>query len=134
MGTRGELARQMEADLADGRSETRIIREEGYGAFVTHNLVRHTTDPVAFVVMFFFETLPLMLIGMAVYRYGLFGGIGAAKLMRWGWAGIIVGTALTVPIALWAMSELSAPPRFPTAGNASAEFLGQRDDDARRPP
>jgi uncharacterized protein len=35
--------------------------------------------------MFFLETLPLMLIGMALYRYGFFSGaLNRGKMIMWG--------------------------------------------------
>ena len=44
-----------------------------------------------------------MLIGMAAYRYGLFdGGVDPGRQRRWGWGLLVIGTALTVPVALWA--------------------------------
>ena len=50
------------------------------------------------------ETIPLMLIGMALYRYGFFaGGIDRAVMRRWGWAGVAAGIALPLPFGLWAM-------------------------------
>src|SRR3990167_1407738 len=54
-------------------------------------------------ILFSLETIPLMLIGMALYRYGLFnGGIDRGKMRRWGWTGVIVGSLVTLAIGLWA--------------------------------
>jgi uncharacterized protein len=51
-----------------------------------------------------FETIPLMLIGMALYRYGLFaGGFAPATLRRWGWAGVAAGIGFSLPLGLWAL-------------------------------
>lgn len=95
------LAEARELDLAEGRAEGELIMDGDYGAWVAHTLAENALDPLVFVGIFLFETAPLMLIGMALYRLGLFDGrIAAARLRRWGWAGIIFGTALTVPIAL----------------------------------
>jgi len=50
------------------------------------------------------ETVPLMLIGMALYRFGMFsGGLDPGAMRRWGWAGVIAGIALTLPLGLWAV-------------------------------
>ena len=50
------------------------------------------------------ETVPLMLIGMALFRLGFFsGGCGSVRMRRWGWAGLIGGAALSLPLGLWAM-------------------------------
>lgn len=102
-----EMAQQLEvdkqADLADGVRETELISSGDYRAWVTHNIDVHTSDLPFTLLMFWFETLPLMLIGMAAYRYGIFDGrFDPARQRRWGWILLVFGTALTVPIALWA--------------------------------
>ena len=53
-----------------------------------------------------FESIPLMLIGMALYRYGMFAGaFRRTSLLRWGWAGVAAGLALTAPLGWWAWSR-----------------------------
>ena len=102
--TRIAMAGQMEADLADGHAELGIIGGGSYGDYVTHVVSEHGSDPFTMLVIFALETLPLMLIGMALYRIGLFsGGTDPAKTRLWGWIGVIGGTLLTIPIALWAI-------------------------------
>ncbi|MXP45076.1 DUF418 domain-containing protein [Allopontixanthobacter sediminis] len=103
---RDELASQQKTDIAEGVSETAIIRGGSYADYVGHNFTEHGTDPFTMLFIFGLETFPLMLIGMALYRMGLFGGeMDRRKMRLWGWAGLIVGSALTLPIALWAMGE-----------------------------
>ncbi len=103
---RSDLVSQQARDIADGVAETGIIREGNYPDFVRHNLTEHGGDPFTMLFIFVFETLPLMLIGMALYRMGLFDGRMDPRRMRlWGWIGVIAGSALTLPIALWAMGE-----------------------------
>ncbi len=102
-----EMARELEqarqADLADGRTETALISEGRYGEWVAHNVTEHGPGLGVSLIMFWFETLPLMLIGMALYRYGIFeGAVDATRQLRWGWGLLALGTALTLPIALWA--------------------------------
>lgn len=93
-----------QGDLADGRLEATLIAGGDYVGFVAHNFAGHALDPLTMVLFFVLETVPLMLLGTALYRFGLFnGGMGVARLRRWSWLGIIVGTALTVPIALAAL-------------------------------
>lgn len=90
-------------DLADGEREIEIIGQGTYGDFVRHNVAEHGTQPFASLFLLGFEALPLMLIGMALYRMGLLGGEGdRARIARWGWIGVAIGTAITIPIALWA--------------------------------
>lgn len=101
IGMQAEFLAGQEADLADGRLESELIASGDYAGFVSHNLTAHTLDPLVMVLFFAFETIPLMLLGVALYRLGLFDGrIAAARLRKWGWLGVIGGTVLTVPIAL----------------------------------
>ena len=90
-----------EADLADGRAETEIRQNGSYFDYAAHNLEAHTFDPLVSLIMFAFETLPLMLIGMALYRLGFFSGAFADRKLRlWGLVGVFVGGAVTLWIAL----------------------------------
>lgn len=98
----GGLVEGKRSDLADGVEETAIITAGDYPRFVAHNFSEHAAD-LGFVLLFFwFETLPLMLIGMALYRKGLFDGrLDPRRQRLWGWVGLAVGGALTLVIALW---------------------------------
>ncbi len=103
--SREEMAAEAQRELADGAREAEIIGQGSYAEFVRHNMTEHTADPFNFLFIFIFETLPLMLLGVAAYRYGWFnGGVDAGRLRKWGWIGVIAGSALTLPIALWAQA------------------------------
>ncbi|RJY09113.1 DUF418 domain-containing protein [Aurantiacibacter aquimixticola] len=85
----------------DDALEREVLTDGSYIDFVTHQFSEHLTDPLISLSTFMFETLPLMLIGMGLYRAGLFGGgLNARKQAIWGWLGVIVGSALTLLIAL----------------------------------
>ena len=91
-----------EAALADDPIETQIMTEGSYADFVMHNFSQHLLDPLNALLVFIFETLPLMLIGMGLYRVGLFtGDLSEKKQAIWGWVGVIGGSILTLLIALW---------------------------------
>ncbi|MGE5952138.1 MAG: DUF418 domain-containing protein [Qipengyuania vulgaris] len=95
------LVEAAEADLADGTAETAIRQDGSYFDYVAHNFEAHTFDPLVALFMFAFETLPLMLIGMALYRKGFFSGaIADRKLRLWGLIGLVSGGALTWWIAM----------------------------------
>ncbi len=102
-----ETAVQLEADktgaLEDSVAETAMIGEGRYADWVGHNLSGHAGDLGFMVPLFMLETIPLILIGMALYRYGLFGGSARhpGRLRFWGWMGLILGSLLTLGIALW---------------------------------
>jgi uncharacterized protein len=72
-----------------------------YGTLVMHRLTEQWYEPLANALLFGFETLPLMLLGMALYRMGFFsGGIERARMLRWGWAGLIGGGLVHLAIGL----------------------------------
>lgn len=126
-----EMREQLAADkgraLDHEMVEYRIISEGSYGDFVAHNVTDHKGDLPFNIFVFGFETLPLMLIGMALYRFGLFSGaMNTGRMLRWGSAGIVFGSGVTLLVALWvrdagfsywstlaAFMSLSALPRLP---------------------
>lgn len=92
--------------IEDGEIETALISSGDYPGLVAHNFAEHWSDPLVFVLQLLFETLPLILIGMALYRMGLFDGrMPAHKVRRWGWIGLLGGGALSAVIAWWTVSE-----------------------------
>ena len=95
------LTKAAAKELGDAKAET-VIRQDGsYFDYVAHNFQAHTFDPLAALTMFALETLPLMLIGMALYRMGFFSGaFSDRKLRLWGLVGFVAGGALTLWIAL----------------------------------
>lgn len=77
------------------------IASGDYAALVTHRLTEQWSEPLLNALLFGFETLPLMLLGVALYRLGFFsGGFDCAKLARWGWAGLIIGGLTHLAIGL----------------------------------
>lgn len=102
---RTEFLVASERDLADGRAETAIRQDGSYGDFVSHTIERHGGDLFVNLWVFAFETLPLMLIGMALYRFGLFDGrLDTRRQRLWGWVGLALGGVLMLAIALVTLS------------------------------
>ncbi|WP_338445416.1 DUF418 domain-containing protein [Pelagerythrobacter marensis] len=100
---RADLERGKATELQNGHRELEIISDGRYGDFVANNVTEHASDLSFYIMLWVMETLPLMLVGMALYRLGLFsGGFDPARQRRWGWIGLIGGGLLTLPIALWA--------------------------------
>jgi len=86
--------------------ETPLIQSGDYFGWVHYNLTEHWAEPLSGFLIFGFETIPLMLVGMALYRWGLFDGrIGAKKQAIWGAIGVLVGVAGSVFIGLWTMEQ-----------------------------
>ncbi|MXP31509.1 DUF418 domain-containing protein [Erythrobacter jejuensis] len=105
-----EMVTQLETDkqdqLADGVIQTELISSGDYPGWVNHMWVEHASDLGFFIFLWLFETLPLMLMGMALYRMGLFsGGFDPTKQRMWGWAGVLSGGALSLWLALWIKGE-----------------------------
>lgn len=148
--SREEFAAYKNDLLADDAIEAAIQKNGTYTEFVSHAINEHGAEPFWNVLSLVFETLPLMLIGMALFRLGLFsGGFDPASQRKWAWIGIIAGTLVTLPIALWikttgfpfwgsmaAFVGYSALPRLPVIlgfaalfalwGPAATGWLGQR--------
>ncbi|MGB7373827.1 DUF418 domain-containing protein [Pontixanthobacter sp.] len=104
--TRAEMVRETQREIDDAATETSIITQGNYFEFVNHTITAHGTDPLFTLFLFGFETLPLMLIGMALYNWGLFSGRwNPTRMQIWGWTGVIGGSLLTVPIAIWALAD-----------------------------
>ncbi len=99
-------AKSREKMIADAAAESRVMREGGYRDIVNRR-VREEGPNLATQIPFFalIETVPLMLIGMAMYRLGLFERrLDPAKMRRWGWIGLIGGLLLSIPLGLWVVA------------------------------
>lgn len=98
---RASLIDGMNEQLARDQIPSDAIASGDYGALVAHRIGEQGLEPLTNVVLFGWETLPLMLIGMAIYRFGFFsGGVPRATLLRWGWIGFIIGGLAHLAIGL----------------------------------
>jgi uncharacterized protein len=86
--------------------ESAIMRDGTYADILRYRLADEgpgLLDQTLFLAIV--ETLPLMLIGMGLYRLGLFAdAFDRARLLRWGAAAFIGGGLLTLPLGLWVMA------------------------------
>ncbi|MGB3805691.1 MAG: DUF418 domain-containing protein [Erythrobacter sp.] len=88
--------------LSDAAVENALIQSGDYAGLVTRRLTEETFDPLFNTLFFAFDIWPLMLIGVAFYRLGFFSGeFDRRKMVTWGWAGVLVGGAISLAIALW---------------------------------
>ncbi|MFL0672833.1 MAG: DUF418 domain-containing protein [Erythrobacter sp.] len=95
------LIEGVDATLALGKVPNAAIAAGDYGALVTHRITEQWNEPIMNALLFGFETLPLMLIGMALYRMGFFSGaFNASKMRLWGWLGIVGGGLAHLAIGL----------------------------------
>lgn len=98
--------------LAKAEAETQVVREGSYGEIVRFRL-DHQTDQLSFAVyLAMFETIPLMLLGMALLRLGMFDvRLDRTRMHRWGWAGLAVGGLVSLALGWWVLA-LKFPPQF----------------------
>jgi uncharacterized protein len=89
---RNEMVADIDGALAHGEVPNAAIASGDYVGLVTHRITEQWYEPLANASLFGFESLPLMLIGIALYRFGFFSGtFNSAKMLRWGWIGVIAG-------------------------------------------
>ncbi|WP_298301448.1 DUF418 domain-containing protein [uncultured Erythrobacter sp.] len=88
--------------LKDDAEVTKLKQAGSYADLVVHRVEEKTFQPVINASFFFLETVPLMLIGAALYRLGFFsGGVAPNDLRKWGWIAVIGGGLASLAIALW---------------------------------
>lgn len=98
---RTELIAGIDEALAKGEVSSVAIAEGDYGALVAHRFGEQWSEPLANLLFFGFESIPLMLIGVALYRMGFFSGrFDRGTLLRWGWIGVIAGGLAHLAIGL----------------------------------
>ncbi|MCZ8371014.1 MAG: DUF418 domain-containing protein [Porphyrobacter sp.] len=99
--TRAEMLAGIDEAIAHGAVPNAAITAGDYPALVAHRLAVQWMEPWSNALFFCFETIPLMLIGMALYRKGFFSGAFAREgMIRWGWIGVIAGAAVHLAIGL----------------------------------
>ncbi len=98
---RVDFAGGIDTGRASDAITTSLIQSGDYGGLVQQRVVQEWSAPFTNWMFFVLETLPLMLIGMALYRTGFFNGeYDSAKMRRWGWIGLIGGGLAHLAIGL----------------------------------
>jgi len=105
----GEQAEQVAKSGRDmvsrAEAEAQVMGEGSYGEVVAYRVAKESSELAVALVFAATETIPLMLIGMAMYRMGLFERrFDRAKMRLWAWIGFVGGAVLTVPLGLLALS------------------------------
>jgi len=103
---RANLEESQQEALQDDAIVTEFKRSGDYLGLTEHRLEEYLFEPFLNFLLFGLETLPLVLVGIAIYRFGFFdGGVNRESMVRWGWMGLVVGALLHLAIALWARSN-----------------------------
>ncbi len=99
-----DLRKAKAEELADSADTIRVMREGNYGEVVAHRARTEGAGLLKTPFIAVLETIPLMLVGMALYRLGLFSGrFDRATMRRWGWIGFAGGALVSLPLGLWAI-------------------------------
>lgn len=98
---RTQIIAAIDETLARGDVPNAAIAAGDYATLVAHRINEQWYEPLTNAMLFGFETVPLMLIGVALYRLGFFSGaFDRGKMLRWGWIGVIAGAAASLAIGL----------------------------------
>ncbi|MEM6476875.1 MAG: DUF418 domain-containing protein [Pseudomonadota bacterium] len=88
--------------LSELEDEKELILSGDYPAFVANSFAENSKLLAFNIFIGLFETAPLMMIGMAFYKIGLFEGrLNQRKQRIWGWVGLVVGGAISLALALF---------------------------------
>jgi len=101
------LAAAWEARLAGAAQEAEVFASASYARQVAFVIAERGAILAQSPTYALLETIPLMLIGMACYRFGLFGGGGLdpRRIRLWSWAGIAASAAVMLALGLWVTSR-----------------------------
>ncbi|MCK0099832.1 DUF418 domain-containing protein [Qipengyuania sp. S6317L1] len=115
MPTNGEAGmEEFQSSLATGKTQaleqdaalTELKLEGSYAEIVAHKLSENTFDPFINAWLIVFECIPMMLIGMALYRLGFFsGGVSQSDLKKWGWIAVAIGGLGSLAIGLYVQAS-----------------------------
>jgi uncharacterized protein len=110
----GEVWTQSEAawqgEIAAAQAERQVLQGDSYGAVVAYRYSEQSDQLAFYLILAFLETVPLMLIGMALYRFGLFaGGFDPASARRWAWIGLGGGALASLAMGWWVLARDFAP-------------------------
>ena len=101
-----EILAAKSVPVADAAAETALMQDGSWLANVAHRLDEHRFGWLTVLWQVAWETVPLMLLGMALYRAGLFNGrMDVRKQRRWGWIGLLGGALTTLLLALWVQAK-----------------------------
>lgn len=129
-----EIAREMHAGLVEINAELgpnaasyaqeMAIYLGSYGDIVGHRTGEMVSEPIAMTLMFGWETMGLMLIGMALFRSGMLTGTwDAARYRKWAIIGFLVGIPPLLGLAWYQYaSGFSAVSTFGASLSLSVPF------------
>lgn len=107
LGADAEHAATAAESLRSNAAEIALYRNGSYIDVVRHILLVRAGDlMMSSIVYALIETIPLAIIGMALFELGLFSGrVDAHLLRRWGWRALIAGGLATLALGYWVYAD-----------------------------
>ncbi|WP_324261413.1 DUF418 domain-containing protein [Altererythrobacter sp. H2] len=99
---RSGLLAEQESILTEDQTDTDLTVAGDYAGLTAHRFAAHGDEQLTNLLLFGFETFPLMLLGVGLFRIGFFSGqLDRRRMLVWGWAGLLLGGGLHLLIGLW---------------------------------
>lgn len=91
------------AVLAEARGEVALYGQGSWLEIARHSLANGGGELLQSILLVgLTESVPLLLIGMGLYKAGFFrGAIEPREMRRWGWTAVVVGAVGSLPLAFW---------------------------------
>ncbi|MXP25785.1 DUF418 domain-containing protein [Altererythrobacter indicus] len=105
-----QLSDGWQSRVDEAAEETEVIQNGDYGDILNYRFSNQSDHLAESIFTILFETLPLMVLGMGLYRLGFFQSLSVtSRYVFWGWVGVIGGAVLNGFLGLWAMETGFAP-------------------------
>lgn len=102
-GQQESLAKVVPDTIEEVAEDIERVRSSSYGEVVRHQVVDETDQNLVGIAFGLAETIALILMGMALYRFGFFSGtLDPGEMRLWGWVGLGAGTLSSLALGLWA--------------------------------
>ncbi len=102
---RAAVLGQFAAISAEAHNQVEVLRQP-YATMLAERFGDTLSEPFLVTLLSIGETVPLMLLGMALFRSGFFtGGWPRARLWQLAWAGLALGLPLALAQAWWGWSR-----------------------------
>ena len=104
------LAAAWQDRLAEADAERAVMAGGDLAAIIAYRWHEQSGYLSGYAFLALLDTIPLMLLGAALLRLGLFAGeVPRRRIIGWSWAGIVVGAASALLLGLWVMARGFAP-------------------------
>ena len=101
-----QIQQAWQGEIDKAETEAAVVRGGSYGDVVAYRVAEQSSQLAFYAMLATFETIPLMLVGIALYRYGFFAGaLDRRKMRLWGWVGLALGGLASLALGWWALAR-----------------------------